>query len=899
MSKILSILLTTTMLLSAFIMSVSAVEEIDDIADFGGDYYFLCESDKDMLSYMPGDSVIFTVKLFGRNKQVTVPYLLYTIERDDGVKTSGTAEPNPDGTYTISDFTMDIPGYVRLLIDFPDKNGNKNWSVLKEHQRSAFEGGVLVDVENITTVHEIPDDFMEFWDDSLALLDDFSPDPFELKLVEDTVGYSVYEVYINCYGDPTDLKSGDTFAAGYLNVPKNKKAGSLPLKMTFQGYGVRGASISSSNTQIILNMCAHSFRLGLDEYDVSLLNLPSDSLGNYGWSPSENADPENVYYRNMVLRNVQAARFLMKYFGDEDFDREVIDDVDTSAWKGLWNGVDFEASGGSQGGFQSISLGALCPQISKINANVPAYGNLAAGGYTNPTGDVLGSLSVKTEYVDGLDYCDTAFFAYFVNCDFAITGGMGDMTCSPTGLMAMYNNARRGKNINISISFQQGETHMFKPDPNMVESTLAVYKSEVTDWSVEDGVLNVSGNGVLSTALAEVNEWNEKIEDVKEINISGNITGISENVFSLKNGANVFIKTFVPMTVSPDAFCGNKDVVLYCSEASGVASFAEAEGLQFSSLGTFEQGAAFFYIIEGDTLRINSVDRTKSLATTSGDTALVNFMKDNAEIIKNIEIRGEFSSIGNMQPAFSKLTNVASVKIDSRNTTLSGEKNFMGLSALETLGHYDFVWEKPTTYSDGIVNLTGFNAFIADTGKATVPAYILSGCKAIKSVVMPGSLMSEDADVAGLIGEKAFADCSLLRTVEFPESVTLTSLDFGVFSQCMSLEKVIVKGEVSKSFSCTFNIATIHSFAQVPETAVFEVGSDEFAEILNTCFSEGGVAIKAVSNDTYKGPANQDDEMNCSGGEGITIIVIAVSAVAVAALAVIVAVVLRKKKVNK
>ena len=907
-TKSFSLMLVVLFVLSSLIMPVAAeVEEIDDISDLGGNYYFLCETDKDMLSYMPGDSVIFTIRLFGYGKPVAVPYLLYTIERDDGKKNSGRVEPDDNGNYIISDYTMDVPGYVRLLLDFPDKNGNKNWGAMKQHQKSAFEGGVLVDVENITTVNEMPEDYEDFWADSLSCLDDYSPDPIEIVPAGETNSYYMYEVYINCYGDTKDMKTGDTFAAGYLNIPKGAKPGSLPLLMQFQGYGIKGAYKSSSTTAIVLNMSAHSLRLGQESYGPELFNMPADQPSNYGWSIMENKDKNNVYFRNMFLRNVQAARFLMKYFGNEEYDRKVIDGVDTSAWKGLWNGKDLQVSGGSQGGFQSIAMGALCPQVTLVKAGIPWGANQGAGTYSNPTGPVLGS-AFAPNYAPGLDYHDSAFFARMLTCDIVITGGMGDMTCSPTNLMAIYNNAKNGKNINASITLQQGETHQFKPDPNMVKSSLAVYKNEVTDWSIENGVLDISCNGILNVDMAEVAEWNAKLDTVKEINIYGNLAGIEDGVFAVKNKTNVYLKTTKSAKISEKAFGDSKNAVIYLNTETELDGFNEPDGFEYHSIGTLDQQSAFYYLIEGDTLMINSYDKTLPLETTSGDTALVNFAKNNADTIKSVEIRGEFASLGNMQPVFSKLTSAVSVKIDRRISALSGEKNFMGMSALTSLGHYDFTEDKPVTYSDGKVDLTGFNTWIDDGGINGVPAYILSGCKSVKAIVMPDKLMCGDINVAGIIGEKALADCSSLETVEFPIHAELTSFAFGVFSKCTSLQKVLVKGAVAKNFSCVLNISKLQSFAQVPDTAVFEVGTDEFADIINAKLAEGELAIKAISNGTYTPPV--DDNKGSSAvsnknnnpidfGNNMDMVIIIASVAAVIVVAIILIAVIPKKKKKK
>ena len=200
------------------------------------------------------------------------------------------------------------------------------------------------------------------------------------------------------------------------------------------------------------------------------------------------------------------------------------------------------------------------------------------------------------------------------------------------------------------------------------------------------------------------------------------------------------------------------------------------------------------------------------------------------------------------------------------------------------------------TYSEGIVDLTGFDTYIDDGGNNGVPAYILSGCKSVKSIILPNALTCGDVDVAGIIGEKAFADCSSLETVEFPEDVTLTSLAFGVFSKCTSLQKVIVKGEVSKNFSCVLNISTLQSFAQVPDTAVFEVGSEDFAEIINARLAEGELSVKAVSNGTFK---NSTDKNSLGGSGTDTTAIIIISACAAVVIAAVAAILMIKKKMKK
>ncbi len=418
----------------------------------------------------------------------------------------------------------------------------------------------------------------------------------------------------------------------------------------------------------------------------------------------------------------------------------------------------------------------------------------------------------------------------------------------------------------------------------------------------------MSCNGNLSKDLAEVAEWSKSLDTVKEINIYGNLTGIADDVFATKNKVNVYLKTSMAAKISEKAFGDEKNAVIYLNSATELDGVKEPDGFEYHSMGTSDLQEAFSYTIDGDTFIIYSHNRTMPLSTTSGDTALVNFAKDNAATIKSVEIRGEFASIGNMQPVFSKLTSATSVKIDHRNSALSGEKNFMGMSALMSLGHYNFIENTATTYSDGKVDLTGFTSWIDGGGNNGIPAYILSGCKSVKTIITPDTLMCNGTNVAGAVGEKAFADCSSLEIVEFPIHAELTSFAFGVFSKCTSLQKVLVKGAVAKNFSCVLNISKLQSFAQVPDTAVFEVGTDEFADIINAKLAEGELAIKAISNGTYTPPVDDNKGSGAVGdknnnpidfGNNMDMVIIIASVAAVIVVAIILIAVIPKKKKKK
>ena len=229
-------------------------------------------------------------------------------------------------------------------------------------------------------------------------------------------------------------------------MPKNAEKGSLKLRLGFQGYGVSSASVSTLDNTVNFDVCAHSMeqlRPG-SYYDKSSLGLDG-----YGFSKTENANPETCYFKNMLLRDVQAVRFLRKYFGETGVS-STVGGVDTSAWQGLWNGVDLETSGGSQGGFQSLAVAGLVPEVNVCTPDVPWFANLATE--TDPTKFRPTSYP---SYVDGLRYFDAASFAKRIKGKVNMTAGTGDPLCPMFTTQTIFNNL----NTEATFTFRQGKKH--------------------------------------------------------------------------------------------------------------------------------------------------------------------------------------------------------------------------------------------------------------------------------------------------------------------------------------------------------------------------------------------------------------------------------------------------------
>ncbi len=391
-----------------------------------GDPYFKGKSDKNLL-YQPGEPAVFTLEAFdGDGKPMAVELLKYTITADGGFRKSGELRPAAGEPIVISTVAPDQPGFLRLVATActadgkPVKTRMNYWGNMRNVDL-AFDGGLAVEPEKITEAVPEPADFDAFWAKQLKEL---SATPFRVlekkELESKDPAVAVYDVRIACPGKRP--------VSGILTMPKDAKAKSLPATVTFHGYGVTGANrnMGGGKHRIVFDINAHGIE---NEREASYYSgLKDGELKGYALSAAENADPENSYFKGMVLRLVRALEFV----------------------KSLpeWNGKALEVSGGSQGGFQAIAAAALDHDVTLCRAGVPWMANL--GGVTRGR---MGGF--QPEWTPGLGYYDTANFAKRVKCPTVITTGTADYTCPPSSVSVVYNNIAAPASLEIS----QGVNH--------------------------------------------------------------------------------------------------------------------------------------------------------------------------------------------------------------------------------------------------------------------------------------------------------------------------------------------------------------------------------------------------------------------------------------------------------
>ncbi|MBR6602792.1 MAG: acetylxylan esterase, partial [Clostridia bacterium] len=435
------IMVASVLVIPTFSAELTSITELD--ISKCSKIYFKGETNKDFTKYEVGEEMVFTMTLYADGKQICAPYFKYTITGDDGFSTSGFANA-ASGTVVLKATATKVGG-VRVVVEPADASKK----VISDAKITIFEGGAIAGASDVRTTVAEPLDFDEFWAGKLAELDECAPDLFSLEQVTSSNrNFDTYVVKVNCIGRPEMIATNATWTAGVLTVPKNAAAGSLGFRLTFRGYGVTSAEKTYRNGYVTFAVCAHSME---QLQDSSYYNIGKLGLTDYGYIASENADPNTSYFTYMLLRDVQAVRFLKKYFGTEGGEAS-FGGVNTGAWKGLWNGKDIYVSGGSQGGFQSVGVAALDSDVSYVSVDVPWFADVA--GNTIPSRI---QSTFRPTYADGLRYLDTALLAKRIKAPKVdITAGAGDPLCTMYAIQAIYNNLNVD---NASLRFRQGGTH--------------------------------------------------------------------------------------------------------------------------------------------------------------------------------------------------------------------------------------------------------------------------------------------------------------------------------------------------------------------------------------------------------------------------------------------------------
>ena len=403
-------------------------------------------TDKDPLSYVVGDQVVFSCTLYADKTIASCPKFSWTATTEDGKTYSGKSS----GDY--GKLVVKVPatgaGVVRLKVMVLNENGN---TISEVKQSTSYNEPVVfsavVNADSLTAKAVEPSDFDAFWDMQLAKLDAVAPDVIsmtkvvtskEIKSIDAGSSKPAVDIYIVKIKTPDECG----YASAYLTVPQGASPSSLGITVVFIGYSVGDITPHASAKNMVLTVAAHSLELNRESgYYTQLSN---GVLDNYGFKNNDSRD--TCYFRTMIMRDLQAVRFIKAYGGTDG----VMIDGERSTL-GLWNGK-LTLYGGSQGAFQGIAVAALDKDVTDAQWSIPWMC------------DIKGMKSeFRPAYTEALSYFDSVFFGKRIDDSVNITilAGLGDYICPPSGVVAFYN-ALSGK---VTLTFEQGMTHGYYP-PN-------------------------------------------------------------------------------------------------------------------------------------------------------------------------------------------------------------------------------------------------------------------------------------------------------------------------------------------------------------------------------------------------------------------------------------------------
>ncbi len=391
--------------------------------------------------YAPGETMTFELRLTDADALPSNTYFIaWNRTGDDGVRKEGRVPASKTEPLQIKT-SLDKPGFVRIYAELVDASGKgyrkDSAKYAGDKSRIFFDGGAGVQPEKLQSVPE-PKDFDAFWARQRARLAAV-PMTVQRKEVPSTWG-RVYAIEIAC--------AGDRPVTGYLSMPPDASPEKrYPCNLETHGYSYNpphNPPKSARGGMIVLNINAHGMKLpafGADAAYYKALGEEIKSNGkSYAFDIEQNKNPETAYFNGMALRVMRALEYL----------RSLPE----------WDGKELFASGGSQGGLQTIWAAGLDPHVTRADSSITwccdmggtEYGRLRGGWYIRWT-PALG-------YYDPVNVARRIPKTCLTNIPRA---GLGDYTCPPSGLAILYNNIPGPK----TIKWVQGSTHGYvPPEPN-------------------------------------------------------------------------------------------------------------------------------------------------------------------------------------------------------------------------------------------------------------------------------------------------------------------------------------------------------------------------------------------------------------------------------------------------
>ena len=378
----------------------------------GNEIRVMVSPDRADWKYGLNEKCTFTVRVLKAQNLlpgVTVDYELgpemYPTETKTGVVLK-------DGKLTLKG-TMKTPGFLRCKV--------------KAHVDGRTYEGLATAAyapEELRPVSQLPDDFLKFWETTLANARQTPLNPTMTLLPERcTETSNVYEVSFQ-----TKAWGGRMF--GILSVPKAE--GTYPALLRVPGAGVRpysGDTYLAPGKVIVLEVGIHGIPVTMQQsvYD----NLAAGALNGY-WNFCRDNRDQN-YYNRVIVGALRAVDFICSL--------------------PQYNGKALGVTGSSQGGALSVITAALDSRVTFYGAVHPAlcdheaFLKKRAGGWPH----YYYQAAPTDKELKALRYYDTANFARCLKAIGWFSWGYNDEVCPPTSMYAAYNAVTAPKDLHLYL----------------------------------------------------------------------------------------------------------------------------------------------------------------------------------------------------------------------------------------------------------------------------------------------------------------------------------------------------------------------------------------------------------------------------------------------------------------
>jgi cephalosporin-C deacetylase-like acetyl esterase len=270
------------------------------------------------------------------------------------------------------------------------------------------------DPEQIRPSVEMPADFLEFWQKSIADARKVPLHAVMTRMAERSRD-DVDVFHINFQNTRSTSR-----IYGILTMPKG--AGPFPALLILPGAGVRPYFPSyewGRRGVITLSIGIHG--IPVDRDSLFYNELRATALQNYNTAQLE--DRDRYYYRRVIVGAVRAGDYI---FSLPQFDKKT-----------------YVVRGGSQGGGLAIMTAALDPRVIAFASDYPAmsdhFGYLKGpvGGWPHIFADTL--IKAKSEKMATLPYYDAVNFARLLRVPGFFAWGFNDPVVPPHSMYAAYN----------------------------------------------------------------------------------------------------------------------------------------------------------------------------------------------------------------------------------------------------------------------------------------------------------------------------------------------------------------------------------------------------------------------------------------------------------------------------